>query len=122
MIELLRQQKYSQDGNDTFGMVKSLPIMPRSLISENGEVNYSEIFRDDFSDKITEILGTPKYDDSCNNKITITCHKYHAGVLEYLVHDNQDSNSISNSQLKTDNPLLVAKYINMNKDLLQFAT
>ena len=56
-------------------MVRSLPIIPENLISEDSEVNYSEVLRHNFSDKITENLGTPKDEGSFNNEITIIYHK-----------------------------------------------
>ena len=47
-----------------------------------------EVLHDNFNNEITKILSTSKGDNSFNNKITIACYKYHAGVLEYLVNDN----------------------------------
>ena len=61
--------------------------------------------------EIIEILGNLKGKNSFDDKITIICHKHHAGVLEYLAYNNWDTTWIGYSQLKTIEPMLVAMHI-----------
>ena len=63
-------------------MIGSISSIPESLITKDRDINMDEILRDNFSNKIIDILDTPKDDNSFNNKITIICHKHHVGVLE----------------------------------------
>ena len=70
-----------------------------------------------FNNKVNDILGLAFISDLIYKRISIVKYKYHTRSLEYLAYDVQNCVWIIYGKLKTDEPLLVAKYVDANKDI-----
>ena len=62
-------------------------IMNEDGIVDISNMNFNKILIDNFSDEVNEILGPLSTPDLINETILIIRYKYHAGLLEYLVHN-----------------------------------
>ena len=71
-----------------------------------------------YEEEVNSILGPSASPLVPSDSITIMGHKYHNCCLQYLVHDEWDAVWIPHTQLKTDEPLLVAEYVSANSHLL----
>ena len=117
LIGLNREFDYSTAFQPNPGVAEVGGLTNEDRTLDVSNIKIEEVLMDDFSDKVNEILGPTSTPDLIDNTITIVEHQYHARSLQYLVHDTWDCQWRVHGDLKADEPLLVARYINMNKDM-----
>ena len=117
LMSLNREFDYSDRFCPNFDGVDLSDILDVNGTVDISDVKLDDVLFEDFSNEVNEILVSIPAPDILDKQKTIISHEYYTRSLEYLVHNAWDCVWMKHGQLKADELLLVAKYIEENKNI-----